>query len=700
MIKEKILKLIEKSKPLSKEELIKHIGIRNKDKKKFKKILDEMESEGLIFLDKRKKYKLVDNKKYFYGKVQTTSKGFGFLMSKDLDEDIYLSKNNLNTALNGDEVIVKKYDDKSGEKDEGKVVSIVKRVNTKVVGIFDKKKDFGFVIADESKLATNIYIPKKKIYGAKNGQKVVVKVEKWPTGTKKPEGRIIEILGYPTDPHVDIMSIATSLELPMDFSKAALSEAKQIPQKVSDDDLKDRLDLRDLVTFTIDGADSKDFDDAISLEVLDGGDYRLGVHIADVAYYVDMNSEIEREAYKRGNSVYLLNKVIPMLPFELSNGICSLNEGVDRLTLSCLMRVDRKGKVKNYKIVESVINSNRRLVYEDVSDYLENGEVHESIEGLEEILSNMYDLSKVLQINREDAGAIDFDIPEVIINVNEDGWPLDIYKKDRRSANKLIEDFMLLANVCVAKKYFYKEIPFLYRIHERPKDEKISDLNSYIRPLNYMINYEDEVRPRDVQKVLLKAKGTKEELFISTLTLRAMQKAKYSVKQDIHFGLSFEHYTHFTSPIRRYCDLTVHRIIKEDIHKNLTPRTLDRLEKALPEIADHISDTEKKAQEAERQVESVKMAEYMSERIGEQYDGFVSSITGFGIFVELPNMVEGLVSYKSMDGYFEFDVNNYKAIDYDTKIEFHIGDEVKIEVVDVDLNMGTIDFKLVGDLYE
>lgn len=700
MIKEKIFKIIERSKPKSREELIKYLGIKNKEKAKFTSLLEEMETEGLIFLDKRKKYRLVDNSKYFYGKIQTTSKGFGFLISKNLDEDIYISRNNLNTALNGDEVIVKKYDDKSGDRDEGKVVSIVKRVNTKVVGIFEDKRDFGFVIADESKFAMDIYIPKKKIHGARSGQKVVVKIEKWPTDKKKPEGRIIEVLGYPTDPHVDIMAIAAAMEIPMEFPKSALSEAKQVPQEVTEAEIETRVDFRDLTTFTIDGADSKDFDDAISLEVLDKNTFRLGVHIADVAHYVREDSEIEREAHKRGNSVYLLNRVIPMLPIELSNGICSLNEGVDRLTLSCVIDVDRNGKVKKYEIVESVINSSRRLIYEDVSDYLEKGEVSPSIEGLEEILSNMYELSKVLQKRREEGGAIDFDIPEVIIKVNEDGWPLDIYKKDRRSANKLIEDFMLLANVCVAKKYYFKEIPFLYRIHERPKEEKISELNSYIRPLNYMINYDEEVNPRDIQKILLKVKGEKEEMFISTLTLRAMQKAKYSSELDIHFGLSFNHYTHFTSPIRRYSDLTIHRIIKKDINHRLSKKIIERLENELPEIAEHVSNTEKKAQDAERQVEAVKMAEYMSERIGNIYTGNVSSITSFGIFVELPNLVEGLVSYKSMDGYFEFDVDNYKAIDYDTKVEFHIGDEVEIEVANVDLNMGTIDFKLVGDIYE
>jgi len=700
MIKDKILQVIENTKPRKEEELLKHLGIKNKEKSKFIKILEELEKDGKIFLDKRNKYRTVDNEKFFYGKVQTTSKGFGFLICENLETDIYIARDNLNSALNGDEVIVKKYNQSSGEKPEGKVVSIVKRTNTKVVGVFQKKKDFGFVIADESKMAMDIYIPKKKMNGAIDGQKVVVKIEKWPEGNRSPEGRIMEILGFPTDPHVDVMSVAIAMDIPMEFSKAAISEAKKIPQKVSEKEMEDRLDLRDLITFTIDGADSKDFDDAISLEELSNGNFRLGVHIADVAEYVREDSEIDIEAYKRGNSVYLLNKVIPMLPFELSNGICSLNEGVDRLTLSVIAELDKNANLIKYEIAETVINSNKRLVYDDVSDFLEDGRVDESIKGLEEILTNMYELSKKLQKKREKEGSIDFDIPEVVIEVDDKGWPVDIHKKDRRVANKLIEDFMLLANVCVAKEYYFKEIPFLYRIHERPKDEKISELNSYIRALGYMVNYDEKVEPKDVQKVLEKAKGTPEEMFISTLTLRSMQKAKYSAQNDIHFGLSFTHYSHFTSPIRRYSDLTIHRIIKRHLNGKLSGGLIKKLRSELPDIAEQVSNTEKLAQDAERQVESIKMAEYMSERIGERYTGRVSGITSFGIFVELENLVEGLVSYKSMDGYYEFDEDNYKAIDYETKIEFHIGDELEIEVVSVDLNMGNIDFKIVGDKFE
>lgn len=697
MIKEKILELIKNSKPRTRDDLARLFKIKNKEKKEFNRILEELEKEGLIFMDHRKKYRLVDNDKFFFGKLQTNAKGFGFLISENLDEDIYISRNNLKDALNGDEVIVRRYRDSFGDKPEGKVLSIVRRVNSKFVGVFQNKKDFGFVVSDESKMAMDIYVPKKKFKGAKNGQKVVVKIEKWPEANKKPEGRIVEVLGYPEDPDVDILSVAAGLDLPMEFSKAALSEAKSLPQEVREEDLKGRRDLRDLMTFTIDGADSKDFDDAVSLEFAKNGNYLLGVHIADVAHYVEEYSAIDEEAFKRGNSVYLLNKVIPMLPFELSNGICSLNEGVDRLTLSVLAEIDKKGEVVKYEILESVINSKRRLVYENVSNYLEKNITHESLKGLEKTLDKMYELAKILEDKREKGGAIDFDIPEVIIEVDERGWPQNIHKRDRRSANKLIEDFMLMANVCVAKEYYFKKIPFLYRIHERPKDEKISELNSYLRPLGYMINFDEKVEPRDVQKVLEKAKGTKEEMFISTMTLRSMAKARYSEVNDIHFGLAFDHYSHFTSPIRRYADLTIHRIIKKKIQGKLSKGDLTNLKAILPDIAEQVSKTEKVAQDAERQVEDIKMAEYMSERIGEVYKGRISSITNFGMFVELDNLIEGLVGYRTMDGYYEFDQDNYRAIDYRTKKEFHIGDDVTIKVVNVDLNMGNIDFKMVGD---
>lgn len=699
MIKEKILAII-KENPIKKDKLINNLKITKKELSEFEKILNELEKDGKIFITKKEKIIYVDNKRYFYGKVQTSSKGFGFVITENLDDDIFISQDDLNSALNGDEVIVKLYPKSDGKSPEGAVVNILKRANQKIVGIFQNAKNFGFVVPDEAKFGMDIYIPKKRFNGAKDGQKVFVKINKYPKEGKKPEGTIVEVLGYPDEPGVDVLSIARNLDIPMEFSKSVKREAKNIPQKIDQNEIKNRVDLRDKITFTIDGADSKDFDDAVSLEMLENGNYLLGVHIADVAHYVKFDSAIDDEAYKRGNSVYLLDQVIPMLPFELSNGICSLNEGVDRLTLSCDMEVDGKGNVLNSKVYESVIKSNRRLVYEDVSNFLENEVVDKSIEGLEEILKNMYELSKILQEKRTKNGAIDFDIPEAVIKVSDKGWPIEILKRDRRSANKLIEDFMLLANVVAAETFHEREIPFVYRIHERPLDEKISQLNSYIRPLNLQVNFHEEVKPMDIQKLMEKVHGTKEEYFVSTLALRAMQKARYSDEDDIHFGLSFRYYTHFTSPIRRYSDLIVHRIIKDYLHGGLSKSKIKFLNKNLPEMTEHISRTEKISQEAERQVESRKMAEYMSEKIGESFCGIVSGITNYGIYVQLDNLIEGLVAYKSMDGYFEFDEITYRAVSDETKEEYKVGDSVKIKVSNVNLNLGTIDFVLVGDKIE
>lgn len=697
MIKEKILEVIKNSKPQTKEDLAKVFNIKKRDRENFYFLLENLQRQGLVFEDKKAKLIFVDNKTYFFGKIQTSKKGFGFLITENLDEDIYISEENLNFALNGDDVIVKKYKDSSGSKPEGKVVFIVERVNQKVVGIFQATKNFGFVVADDAKFATDIYIPKKRMNGAKNGQKVLVKIDKWPSPGKKPEGRVLEILGYPDEPHVGILSVAKSLDIPMEFSKTVKREAKSLETSVQAEEIKSRLDLRDKLIFTIDGADSKDFDDAVSLEILENGNYLLGVHIADVAHYVKEDSPIDEEAFLRGNSVYLLNKVIPMLPFELSNGICSLNEGVDRLTLSCIMEVDKKGQVINKKICESVINSKKRLVYDYVSDYLEDGVSDDSLIGLEETLKNMYELSKILQEKRREMGSIDFEVPEALIKVTEDGWPTEILRRERRSANKLIEDFMLLANTTVAEYFFKFEIPFLYRIHEKPREEKIQELNSYLRPLGYMANFGSEIKSRDIQKLLKKVQGKKEELFISTMALRAMAKARYSPKNDIHFGLCFQYYTHFTSPIRRYADLTVHRIIKDFLRGDLSKNKVKKLKDELQGISEHISETERVAQEAERQVESIKMAEYMSDRIGNKYNGIISGITNFGIFVELENLIEGLVSYKTMKGFYEFDPVNYRAVDVDTKNSFGIGDLVTIKVVNVNLTLGKIDFELESD---
>ncbi|WP_308533731.1 ribonuclease R [uncultured Peptoniphilus sp.] len=697
MISEKILDVIKTNKAKTEDELANSLNIKKKDREDFNRLLDNLKRQGLIFENKKGKILEVDNEKYFFGKVQTSKRGFGFLITKNLDQDIYISENNLNFALNGDDVVVKKLKEAEGEKPEGEVVYITERVNEKIVGTFQDMRNFGFVVPDENKFSMDIYIPKKRINGARNGQKVLVKIDKWPEEGRKPEGRILEVLGFPDEPHVDVLSVAKAFDLPMEFSKTVKREAKKIQKEVSDEEMLGRLDLRNEITFTIDGKDSKDFDDAVSLDILDNGNYLLGVHIADVSHYVKEDSAIDEEAFKRGNSVYLLNKVIPMLPFELSNGICSLNEGVDRLTLSCIMEINKKGDLVNHKIVQSVINSKRRLVYDYVSNFLEEGISDDSILGLEEILTNMYELSKILQEKRKRIGSIDFDIPEPVIKVSEDGWPLEILKIERRSANKLIEDFMLMANTTVAEYFAKMGLPFIYRIHEKPKEEKIDELNSYIRPLGYIANYGSVIKPKDLQKLLEKIQGKKEELFVSTLVLRAMTKARYSAENKIHFGLSFPYYTHFTSPIRRYADLSIHRIIKDFLRGDLSKKKIKNLREILPQIADHVSETEKLAQETERQVDSIKMAEFMSDRIGNSYEGIVSGITNFGIFVQLDNLIEGLVPYKTMDGFFEFDSINFKAIDVDRKISYGIGDRVKVEVTGVNLTIGKIDFKLIGD---
>ncbi|WP_071025370.1 ribonuclease R [Peptoniphilus raoultii] len=697
MISEKILDVIKTNKAKTEDELANSLNIKKKDREDFNRLLDNLKRQGLIFENKKGKILEVDNEKYFFGKVQTSKRGFGFLITKNLDQDIYISENNLNFALNGDDVVVKKLKEAEGEKPEGEVVYITERVNEKIVGTFQDMRNFGFVVPDENKFSMDIYIPKKRINGARNGQKVLVKIDKWPEEGRKPEGRILEVLGFPDEPHVDVLSVAKAFDLPMEFSKTVKREAKKIQKEVSDEEMLGRLDLRNEITFTIDGKDSKDFDDAVSLDILDNGNYLLGVHIADVSHYVKEDSAIDEEAFKRGNSVYLLNKVIPMLPFELSNGICSLNEGVDRLTLSCIMEINKKGDLVNHKIVQSVINSKRRLVYDYVSNFLEEGISDDSILGLEEILTNMYELSKILQEKRKRIGSIDFDIPEPVIKVSEDGWPLEILKIERRSANKLIEDFMLMANTTVAEYFAKIELPFIYRIHEKPREEKIDELNSYIRPLGYIANYGSVIKPKDLQKLLEKIQGKKEELFVSTLVLRAMTKARYSAENKIHFGLSFPYYTHFTSPIRRYADLSIHRIIKDFLRGDLSKKKIKNLREILPQIADHVSETEKLAQETERQVDSIKMAEFMSDRIGNSYEGIVSGITNFGIFVQLDNLIEGLVPYKTMDGFFEFDSINFKAIDVDRKISYGIGDRVKVEVTGINLTIGKIDFKLIGD---
>ena len=702
MIKKIILDYIEETGPVSKEELATVFSITKKEKKDFYKILDELLKNGLLYYSEDlKKYSINEfkeelGKDFRKGVLQGNERGFGFLIQED--GDIFIPKDYMNSAMDKDTVIVKIRDKKSGVSLEGEIVKIVERANRKIVGIFQNQKSFGFVVPDDNRLSYDIFIPKKYFNKAKNGQKVVVEIDKWPLKDKKPEGRIIEVLGFPGEKNVDILSIAATYNIPMEFNEKEIEKAKKFPQNVSENELKNRVDLRNIKTFTIDGSDSKDFDDAVSIDILENGNYYLGVHIADVAHYVRERDVIDNEAYKRGNSVYLINKVIPMLPFELSNGICSLNEGVDRLTLSVLMEINKKGSVVRHEIVESVINSDRRLVYENVSDYLEFEKVDDSIKGLEKELILMGELAKILSEKRENRGSIDFDFPEAKIIVDENGHAVDVKKYDRRSANKLIEEFMILANEVVSEDYYWMELPFLYRVHEEPDIERINELNKTIRRFGYKLNIQN-ISSRDFQKLINEVKGTDEDVFVSTIALRSMKKAKYSSEPEGHFGLASKYYSHFTSPIRRYADLTIHRIIKENLHGQLNERKVAILSDKLPEVAEHISITEKKAQNAERMAESVKMSEYMADRIGNEYYGIVSSVTNFGIFVELDNTIEGLIGYNTLPDYYEFKEDSYEAVGRDTGDVFYIGRKVKVRVTDANVIKGTIDFMYLGDGY-
>lgn len=695
MIIDKVYDKLKNSSPMTKDKIYKVFEIGKQDRSAFDKVLRTLEKDGRIFFDGQK-YISIDGQKYRRGKIQGNERGFGFLLQAD--EDVFISQKNLSSALNGDEVLVKVLDASTGHSLEGKVIQIIDRGNKTVVGTFQNKETFGFVVPDDDKIAFDIYIAKKDIGGAKDNQKVVVKIKKWPEEGKKPEGMIVEILGYKGEKGVDIMSIARDMNIPTEFSKAVKSAAKQIPQNVTEKDFAGRKDLRELTTFTIDGADSKDFDDAISIEEVDDN-LRLWVHIADVSHYVKESDEIDKEAYKRGNSYYLVDKVIPMLPEELSNGICSLNENVDRLAFSVYMDFDKNAKLVGHKIMNTVINSNRRLVYTNVSDFLENISVHESVKGLEEDLTKMNELALKLRQKRMDRGSIDFDFPEAYIDVDENGKPVDVRRRERRTADKLIEEFMLITNEVVAEEYFWMEIPFLYRIHEKPDAERVENLNKVLRHLGLKLNTQN-MASKDFQKLIESVKGKDEELFVSTIALRSLMKARYSEINDIHFGLAAKYYSHFTSPIRRYSDLTIHRIMKDVIKGKLTEGRLRYLEVMLPEIADHVSAMERLAQDAERTVESVKFAEYMEDRIGEEYPAIITSITNFGMFAQLENTIEGLISYQDLDDYFEYDSDNFKAIGRDTGKVYDIGDKVRIKVVGANILKGTVDFVITEDIQD
>ncbi|MCI1945397.1 ribonuclease R [Clostridium luticellarii] len=700
-VKEAIINFMREQayKPMTMKELRKAFGIKKSEIKEFKKIVDDLETQGLIIRTRTNRYGLPDKMGLITGKFQGHQKGYGFVIPDDEGMDVFVSSSFSNGAMNGDKVVVKVIkEENKGKKCEGEIIRVLERANKTIIGTFENSRNFGFVVPEEKRIYQDIFIPKECKKDAETGDIVIVQITKWSGNRRNPEGKIVDILGKRGEKGIDILTIIKKNNLPEDFPAKVLAYAENIPDEIPEGEYKRRVDLRDVVTVTIDGEDAKDLDDAVSLRKLENGNYYLGVHIADVSHYVHENSPLDREALKRGNSVYLIDRVIPMLPRKLSNGICSLNPNTDRLTLSCLMEIDKNGKVLKHDIVESIIKSNERMTYTDVTKILkhEDPEIMSRYDYLVDTFKLMEELCRILNKKRKIRGAIDFDFEECKITLDSLGVPISIEPYERGISNRIIEEFMLVCNETIAEHMFWTNIPFVYRIHEDPDEEKLMRFNEFVHNLGYVIKWGQEVHPKALQDIIEKVKGKKEETVVSTLLLRSMKQARYSPECVGHFGLAARYYCHFTSPIRRYPDLIIHRIIKEFINGKLNEGRIKKLAKEVEYAARQTSDTERLAQDAEREVDDLKKAEYMSKRIGEEYDGIVSSVTNFGMFVELSNTIEGLVHMSTLeDDYYIYDEKHLSLIGEKTRNIYKLGDEVRIRVVKVDMFAHEIYFELV-----
>lgn len=680
--------------PMKEKEMAVFMQVAREDRKEFSRMLNELLAESRISITSKGKYMKADEH-IVTGTFISNARGFGFVEVEGREEDLFIPDTKTGGAFHLDTVQVKLLPGQRGKRQEAEIIRIVSHGTTQIVGTFQKSPKFGFVVPDNMKLSADIFVPIERSKGAVDGHKVVVELTDYGNEHKKPEGKVIEILGHINDPGVDILSIVKNFGLPVEFEEKVLNQAQRVAEDVSEMDRQGREDLRSVSMVTIDGEDAKDLDDAVSVS-REGENYLLGVHIADVTNYVQENSALDREALKRGTSVYLVDRVIPMLPHTLSNGICSLNEGVDRLALSCIMTVNPKGEVIDYRIVESVICVDRRMSYTSVKKILEDEDKDECKE-YEEFVPMfvlMEELAGILRAKRKKRGSIDFDFPETKILLDREGHPMEIKPYERNTATKIIEDFMLLANETVAQHFYWLELPFVYRIHDNPDPEKIAKLCTFISNFGYgMKTSKEEVHPKEVQKLLTKIEGTPEEALISRLTLRSMRQAKYSVENSGHFGLACEYYSHFTSPIRRYPDLQIHRIIKEQLRGRLKENRVSHYQEILPQIADHSSKMERRADEAERETNKLKKTEYMEGHIGERFEGVISGITSWGIYVELPNTVEGLIHVSALSGdYFYYDEANYEMVGRDTGKKYKLGERIAIVVEGTDRFSRTVDF--------
>ena len=683
--------------PMKEKELAVLMQVSREERTALREVLQALLAEGRLQVNGQGRYSKPDADKPV-GTFISNARGFGFVEVEGMEEDLYVPEDKTNGAFHLDRVQVMRLPGQRGRRQEAAVVRILERGTKQIVGTYEQSSYFGFVIPDNTRIGKDIFVPDEHSKGAVDGHKVVVELTSYGDETHKPEGRVVEILGHVNDPGVDIMSIVRGYELPVEFGEKVMNQAARVPDQVLEADKKGRLDLRDLQMVTIDGEDAKDLDDAVSLYLDEQGLYHLGVHIADVTNYVQENSALDWEALERGTSVYLVDRVIPMLPHKLSNGICSLNEGVERLALSCLMTIDDKGAVCDYQIAESVICVNRRMTYTAVKKIQEDKDKTEiaAYKELVPMLEQMGQLAAILRQRRHQRGSIDFDFAESKILLDEEGHPVEIKPYERNVATKLIEDFMLVANETVAQHFFWLDIPFVYRTHEKPDPEKIMKLSAFIRNFGYHIKFSgEEIHPKELQKLLGRIVDTDEETLISRLTLRSMKRAKYTVESAGHFGLACQYYCHFTSPIRRYPDLQIHRIIKEQLRGRLNEDRLRHYEEKLPEVAKHSSRMERRAEEAERETDKLKKAEYMEERIGEIYEGVISGVTQWGIYVELQNTIEGLVHVSSLPGdFFVYDENTYEMVGRESGVTYKLGQKLTVRVRGVDRLLKTIDFEI------
>ncbi len=680
--------------PMKIKELAVMLEVKREDRRQLEEILQELLQEGKIVLSKRGKYTKAVEKR-LSGVFSANPRGFGFVTIEGEPEDIFIPAAKVNGAMHQDSVEITVSIAETGRRREGAVVKILERGIKQLVATYEQSGNYGFALPDNTRFGKDIFITKEHSKGAVTGHKVVVEITDYGRPGRNPEGKVTEILGHVNDPGVDILSIVRAYGLPEEFSEKIMRQVENVSKEVSEADMAGRMDLRDVQMVTIDGEDAKDLDDAVSL-TMEGDLFVLGVHIADVTNYVQEHSALDVEALKRGTSVYLVDRVIPMLPHALSNGICSLNQGENRLALSCIMTINSKGEVVDHRIAETVIRVDRRMSYTSVKKILEDKDSAEitEYEELVPMLWRMEELAGILRKRRRKRGSIDFDFPETKVYLSEDGKPLEIAPYERNVATRLIEDFMLIANETVAQDYYWQELPFVYRVHDKPDSEKIHTLSTFINNFGYTIHIaQDEVHPKELQKLLEKIEGSDEETLISRLTLRSMKQARYATVCTGHFGLAADYYCHFTSPIRRYPDLQIHRIIKENLRGRMNESRRAHYEEILPEVAKHSSMMERRAEEAERETIKQKKAEYMEQYLGETFEGVISGVTEWGFFVELSNTVEGLVRVSELaDDFYRFNEDTYELVGEAAGKSYKLGQKISVQVTAVDRLLRTVDF--------